>query len=57
MWINNKVISKQKNSSSRVSAWLVVHKIAELELPTPFQNSATMFYNRASVFPPDSLQN
>ncbi len=41
----------EKNSScSRISAWLVVHQIAELQLTAPLQKSATKFYNRAQYF-------
>ncbi len=50
-------MKKNSLSCSRVLAWLVVHNIAELQLTTPFQKGATKFYNWASVFPPDSLQN
>ncbi len=38
-------------SCSRVSARLVVHQIAELQLTTPLQKSATKFYNQAPIFP------
>ncbi len=37
-------------SCSRVSAWLVVHQIVELQLTTPLQKSATKFYNQARYF-------
>ncbi len=41
-----------KNSScSRVSARLVVHQIAELQLTAPLQKSATKFY---PIFPDNS---
>ena len=52
-WSN---IEMEKNSScSRVLAWLVVHRIAELQLTAPLQKSATKFFNQAPIFPPDSL--
>ena len=44
-------------SCNRVSAWLRVHQIVELQLTIPLQKSATKFYDRASIFPPYSLQN
>ncbi len=44
-------MKKNLLSCSRVSAWLVVHQIAELQLTAP--KSATKFYNRAPIFPPD----
>ncbi len=50
-------MKKNSLSCSRVSAWLVVHQIAELQLTAPLQISATKFYNQASIFPPDLLQN
>ncbi len=37
-------------SCSRVSARLVVHQIAELQLTAPLQKSATKLYNRARYF-------
>ncbi len=40
-------MEKNSLSCSRVSAWLVVHQIAELQLTAPLQKSATNFYNRA----------
>ncbi len=48
-------MEKNSLSCSRVSARLVVHQIAELQLTAPLQKSATKFYNRALIFPPDSL--
>ncbi len=36
---------------SRVSARLVVHQIAKLQLTAPLQTSATKFYNKAPIFP------
>ncbi len=42
-------------SSSKESARLVVHQMAELQLTAPLQKSATKFYNRATIFLPDSL--
>ncbi len=39
----------------RVSARLVVHQIAELQLTAPLQKNATKFYNLAPIFLPDSL--
>ncbi len=38
-------------SCSRVSARLVVHQIAELQLTAPLQKTATKFYNQAPIFP------
>ncbi len=38
-------------SCSRVSARLVVHQIAELQLTAPLQKSATKFYNQGPIFP------
>ena len=48
-------MEKNSLSYSRVSAWLVVHQIAELQLTTPLQKSATKLYNWAPIFLPDSL--
>ncbi len=48
-------MEKNSLSCSRVSAWLVVHQIAELQLAAPLQKSATKFYNQAPIFLPDSL--
>ncbi len=45
-----------KNSlSCSISARLVVHQIAELQLTAPLQKIAKKFYNQAPIFPPDSL--
>ncbi len=46
-------MEKNSLSCSRVSAWLVVYQIAELQLTASLQKSATKFYNRARYFPPD----
>ncbi len=48
-------MKKNSLSCSGVSAWLVVHRIAKLQLTTPLQECATKFYNQAPIFPPDSL--
>ena len=48
-------MDKNLLSCSRVSARLVVHQIAELQLTAPLQKSATKFYNQAPIFLPDSL--
>ncbi len=39
-------MEKNSLSCSRVSAWLVVHQIVELQLTALLQKSATKFYNR-----------
>ncbi len=44
-------MDKNSLSCSRVSARLVVHQIAELQLTAPLQKSATNLYNPASIFP------
>ncbi len=43
-------MEKTSLSCSRVSAWLVVHQIAELQLTAPLQKSATKFYNQPWYF-------
>ncbi len=48
-------MEKNLLSCSRVSAWLVVHQIAELQLTSPLKKSATKFYNQAPIFLPDLL--
>ncbi len=48
-------MDKNSLSCSRVSAWLVVHQIVELQLTAPLHKSAPKFYNQAPIFPPDSL--
>ena len=51
-------MEKNPLSCSRVSAWLVVHQIAELQFTTPLQKSAIKFYNQPGpILPPDSLYN
>ncbi len=51
--ISNIEMDKNSLSCSRVSARLVVHQIAELQLTAPLQKIATKFYNQAPIFPPD----
>ncbi len=53
--LRNIEMDKNSLSCSRVSARLVVHQIAELQLTALLQKSATKFYNHAPIFPPDSL--
>ncbi len=43
-------MDKNSMSCSRVSARLVVHQIAELQLTALLQKIATKFYNRARYF-------
>ncbi len=50
-------MNKNSLSCSSAPAQLVVHQIADLHITTLLQKSPTKFYNRASIFPPDSLQN
>ena len=45
MQINHKVILKWK----RTHCLAVEHQIAELQITTPLQTSATKFYNRADI--------
>ncbi len=44
-------MEKNSLSCSRVSARLVVHQIAELQLTALLQKRATKFYNQAPIFP------
>ena len=47
----------EKNSScSRVSARLVMHQLAELQLTAPLKKSATKFYNRPNISSRFALQ-
>ncbi len=48
-------MEKNLLSCNRVSARLVVHQIAKLQLTAPLQKSATKFDSQAPIFPPDSL--
>ena len=44
-------MDKNSLSCSRVSARLVVHQIAELQLTAPLQKSDTKSYNQALIYP------
>ncbi len=48
--LSNIEMEKNSLSCSRVSAWLVVHQIAELQFTAPLQKSATKFYKWARYF-------
>ncbi len=49
--LSNIEMENNSLSCSRISAWLVVHQIAELQLTAPLQNTATTkFYNQAPIF-------
>ncbi len=47
--LSNIEMEKNSLSCSRVSAWLVVHQIAELQFTAPLKKSATKFYKFNSV--------